>query len=129
MLLSIMVNINSFYHIKVLELRYFFFTKTAMKKSKKLYCVTRSKWGKMQNQIKKTTKKQLKINLYPNYATVMIEFCLFVSLKWRGLVCFWNEQLKLADWNYTLKETRFNNCFNRENFNIYLKFLWCSCTL
>ena len=35
----------------------------------------------MQNQIKKTTKKQLKINLYPNYATVMKEFCLFVSLK------------------------------------------------
>ena len=32
----------------------------------------------MQN-ISKTTRK-LKVNFYPNFATFMIEFCLFISL-------------------------------------------------
>ena len=30
------------------------------------------------------------------------------------LIYFWNEQLEPADWKYTSKETRFDNCFNTD---------------
>ena len=51
----------------------------------------------MQNQIPK-------LNPYSNYAAVIIDFFLFISLKWLALVCFWNEQCEPADWNYSLKK-------------------------
>ena len=44
----------------------------------------------------------------------MIEFCLFISPRKLGLVCFYNEQLEPIDWDYALKETQFNNCRNTE---------------
>ena len=45
---------------------------------------------------------------------IQSKFRLFISLEWLDLICFWNENLDLADWNYSLKETGFNNCFNSE---------------
>ena len=50
---------NPFYCIKVLELHaicVFFLTKTPVKKSKNLFCVTWSKWDKMQIHIKNYKK-------------------------------------------------------------------------
>ena len=76
-----MFNMNSFYGIKVLKLHYlyFFLTKTPIKKSKNLSCVTRPKCDKMQIHIK--NYKKLKSKSCPNYATVIIEFCLSISLE------------------------------------------------
>ena len=46
------------------------------------------------------------------------------------MVCFYNEQLEPADWNYALKEIRFNICYNTERVSDFMKkFLQCSCTL
>ena len=77
------------------------------------------------NEIKcKITSKlqeNLKLNPYPNYAAVLIKFCLFISLEWLALVCFWNEQLQPADWNYALEETRFNNVVIQREFQTLWK--------
>ena len=81
----------------------------------------------MQNLIKHYKET---LNSYPNYATFMIESCLFISQGLLGLVCFCNEQLQLTDWNYASKEIRFNDCHNtRYNFRLYknIVFFQCSC--
>ena len=73
----------------------------------------------MYNHVKTTRK--LKLNPYPNYAVVFIEFCLFFSLKWLALVCFWNEKSEQADWNYALEETWFNNVAIQRKFQTLWK--------
>ena len=73
----------------------------------------------MYNHVKTTRK--LKLNPYPNYAVVFIKFCLFFSLKWLALVCFWNEKSEQADWNYALEETWFNNVAIQRKFQTLWK--------
>ena len=80
---------------------------------------------KKKEKSRQKVSENLKVNSYPNDAAVLIEFYLFISLEWITLVCFWNEQLEPADWNYALEETRFNNVTMQGEFQTLVK-IFCN---
>ena len=97
---------------------------TTVKNIETFILCTRLKWEKNEKSRQKVSEN-LKVNSYPNDAAVLIEFYLFISLEWLTLVCFWNEQLEPADWNYALEETRFNNVTMQGEFQTLLK-IFCN---
>ena len=116
-----MFNLNSFYCIKVLKFHYFcFFYENNCKKNRKTYFVSQ-RLNEIKCIITSKLQENLKLNPYPNYAVVFTEFCLFISLKWLALVCFWNEKSEQADWNYALEETWFNNVAIQRKFQTLWK--------
>ena len=75
-----MFNIYSFYRTEVLKLHYFrfFYEKNCKEIEKLILC---HKANEIKYKITPKTTRKLKVNPHPNYATFMIEFCLFVSLE------------------------------------------------
>ena len=76
-----MFNLNSLYRIKVLKLHHlcFFYENSCKNIEKLILC---HKASMRQNaKSRQKLEENLKVYPYPNYAVVIIKFCLFISLE------------------------------------------------